>query len=318
MADSYRARPVTRRMFLDTSLKGAAALALSGLAVFAPRKGFGGEFTQPFLDMPSPQFPAWTPDGKLLVTFVARDGSYGFLQRPGGAKDFESFRSVGSAPGQFNWPQGIAVHNSIAYIADSNNGRMQRFDLGGQRFLDPFGGLGRKSGRFLRPMGICVFADELFIADTRNHRIQVFSLQGEVKRNFGELGDANDQFRLPTSCAVSRQGEVFVVDSKHALVKVFDTEGRFLRKFGGLSSSRREPGLLSAPVGISADGKEDIVYVADTGNGRIQAFDKNGRWLRFVEARGVELKSPRGTALSATGELAVSDPDAGKVWLMTV
>jgi DNA-binding beta-propeller fold protein YncE len=310
--------PVTRRVFLNKSLKGATALAFPGLVFFAPQKGLGADRSWICMDLPSPQFPAWTPDGKLLVSFISKDGSYGFLQRKRETKDSEMLLSVGTATGQFNWPQGIAVDGSIAYIVDSNNGRIQRFDLGSQAFLESFGGLGKKSGLFLRPRGICFFQEELFIADTRNHRIQVFSVNGEVKRVWGELGDADNQFRLPTACAVSQQGKVFVVDSKHALVKVFDFEGRFLHKFGGLSSSRKEPGFLSMPTGISLDDKMNIVYVADTGNSRIQVFDINGKFLNCLEVPGVAFKTPQGVALSAFGEIAISDTDADKVWIQTV
>ena len=106
-----------------------------------------------------------------------------------------------------------------------------------------------------------------------------------------------------------------MVDSKHSLIKVFDLEGRFLRKFGGFSSHRKEPGLLSMPTGLSLDGKRNIVCVADTGNSRIQAFDRNGRFLQFVEAPGITLKAPQGIALLESGEMAIADPDADKVWI---
>jgi len=316
MDSLFRSAPVTRRRFLEESVKGTSALALSGLAIFLPPGAAGGNSAPAFIDLPCPQFPAWTPDGRLLVTYIGDDGSYGLLRKGIEARDSERFLSAGSATGQFNWPQGIAVSRSTAYIVDSNNGRIQRLDLDTRRFLEPFGGLGKKTGLFLRPRGIFIFEDELLIADTRNHRIQVFSLGGVVKRSFGELGDADNQFRLPTACAVSPNGEVFVVDSKHALIKVFGLEGRFLRKFGGLSSSRKEPGLLSLPTGISFDGKSNAVYVADTGNSRIQAFDAGGRFLKFIEAPGMELKAPQGTALLESGEMAITDPDADKIWMI--
>jgi len=306
---------VTRRLFLERSVKGTAALALSGLAILTPDSAAGADRKQLAIDLPFPQFPAWTPEGKLLVTCIGEDGSYGLLQKNGDAKESDILFSVGSATGQFNWPQGIAVSGSIAYIVDSNNARIQRFNFDTGTFLAPFGGLGKKTGLFLRPRGICAFEDEIFIADTRNHRIQVFSMGGVVKRMIGELGDADDQFRLPTSCAVSPEGEVFVVDSKHALIKVFSRDGRFLRKFGGFSSSRKEPGLLSMPTGISLDSKRGIVCIADTGNSRIQVFDIKGKFDRFLEAPGVAFKTPQGISLSGSGVLAIADPDAGKVWI---
>jgi DNA-binding beta-propeller fold protein YncE len=251
-------------------------MALSGLAVFTPSEASGAERSPVYIDLPSPQFAAWTPDSKLLVTFISQDGSYGILQRNSIGNDFDRFLSVGTATGQFNWPQGIAVSGSIAYIVDSNNGRIQRLDLESRKFLEPFGGLGKKSGLFLRPCEIFIFENEIFVADTRNHRIQVFSLDGVVKRVFGELGDANDQFRLPTSCAVSTEGEVFVVDSKHSLIKVFGLDGRFMRKFGGFSSARKEPGFLSMPTGISLGSDRNKVVIASIASPKRQS-SKLGR-----------------------------------------
>lgn len=307
--------PFTRRYFLKRSVQGTAALALSQLAIFTPARALGAEHAPLSLSLPSPQFPAWTPDGTLLVTFIAEDGSYGLLQNSGDPNKSGRLFSVGTATGKFNWPQGIAVSGTTAYIVDSNNGRIQRLDLGTRSFLEPFGGLGKKSGLFLRPRGICVFGDEIFVADTRNHRIQVFSRDGIVQRILGELGDADDQFRIPTSCAVSPKREVFVVDSKHAFVKVFGAEGQFLRKFGGLSSSRKEPGRLSMPTGIALDSKANSVYVADTGNSRIQIFDFGGKFLRFLEIPGIPFKTPQGMALSDSGTMAIADPDSDRVWI---
>jgi DNA-binding beta-propeller fold protein YncE len=293
-------------------------MALSGLAVFTPPEASGAERSSVYIDLPSPQFAAWTPDGKLLVTFIAQDGSYGVLQKSSIGNGFDRFLSVGTATGQFNWPQGFAVSGSIAYIVDSNNGRIQRLDLENRKFLEPFGGLGKKSGLFLRPRDIFIFENEIFVADTRNHRIQVFSLDGVVKRVFGELGDANDQFRLPTSCAVSTEGEVFVVDSKHALIKVFGMDGRFMRKFGGFSSARKEPGFLSVPTGISLGSDRNSVYVADTGNSRVQVFDLQGRFIRMLNAPEVHFKTPQALALSNAGQIAITDPNADRVWMTAV
>jgi hypothetical protein len=58
--------------------------------------------------------------------------------------------------------------------------------------------------------------------------------------------------------------------------------------------------------------------VADTGNGRIQVFDPGGKFLRFFEAPGMTFRTPQGIALSDSGEMAVSDPDAGRVWMTAV
>ena len=66
---------VTRRLFLEKSAKATAALAFSGLGIYSPRSVPAAEGTAAFIDLPCPQFPAWTPDGGLLVTFIAGEES---------------------------------------------------------------------------------------------------------------------------------------------------------------------------------------------------------------------------------------------------
>jgi len=72
------------------------------------------------------------------------------------------------------------------------------------------------------------------------------------------------------------------------------------------------------PTGISLDERSGSVWVADTGNGRIQIFDIKGKFLRFLESPGIAYRTPMGIALSDTQEIAVPDPDSNKVWITKV
>lgn len=57
---------------------------------------------------------------------------------------------------------------------------------------------------------------------------------------------------------------------------------KFIRVIGGAGD---QPGQLRSPEGISTDPRGNI-YVADTGNNRIQKFDANGKLLNFIGGFG--------------------------------
>ena len=72
------------------------------------------------------------------------------------------------------------------------------------------------------------------------------------------------------------------------------------RAFGGPGSG---PGQFRAPSGIAVDGR-GRVWVADTGNDRVQAFARDGALVRVLSGR---LKAPEGVAVDAAGNVYVAD-----------
>ncbi len=68
-------------------------------------------------------------------------------------------------------------------------------------------------------------------------------------------------------------------------------------------------GQFSRPRGIAVDKKGNI-YVADTGNARIQKFDSDGEFIASFGKSGTaegEMKEPNGIALDDTGNIYVTD-----------
>ncbi len=229
--------------------------------------------------------------GRLFVTDSARYRVTIFDPSTGAVS---SFGSPGASVGWLNYPRGIAVdHDELIYVVDSNNCRIQVFDEKGtvKRVV---GSIGSSGGCLSTPQGIHLAAGgRLFVADTRNHRVQVFDTFG-LAAVVGELGDANDQFRLPTACR-TRGDELFVLDSKHGMVKVFGPEFEYRRGFG---SPGIGPGQLNMPQGMDVH-PDGSIWVADTGNNRIQAFSPAGKLLTVLGKLGSEpgeFRAPTGLA----------------------
>ncbi|MFH1112427.1 MAG: NHL repeat-containing protein [Pseudomonadota bacterium] len=255
---------------------------------------------------------AFDSSGNLLVSDPP---SYGILRLNTSLVPVASFGKAGAQPGYLNFPKGITVgKDDRIYVVDSNNCRVQVFDRNGS-VLRIIGSVGSLAGSFATPQGIALDQEgRLLVADTRNHRIQIFE-DDKLISVIGELGDGKDQFRLPTACAVRSDGDITVLDSKHGLVKVFDKEHGFRTEFGGVGS---KPGLLNMPQGMALDAK-DHVWIADTGNNRIQEFDADGKLASVVGKQGsgpLEFVGPTGIACRE-GRIYVADNGNRRIQILT-
>ena len=134
--------------------------------------------------------------------------------------------TIGNGPNTLNYPQGIFVDlNLTLYVADSNNSRIQRFDVG-QRNGTTVAINGLSSPIQLNyPTGVVVDGKGyLFIVDSGNHRII-----GEGPNGFrcvagcsNTSGMGNDQLSLPTSMSFDSYGNIYVTDTGNNRVQKFN------------------------------------------------------------------------------------------------
>ena len=112
----------------------------------------------------------------------------------------------------------------------------------------------------------------MYVTDMKNYRIQVFDESFNFKRQWGSFGNESGQFSgtIPGIDYYEKEGLVFIVDKTSANVKVFDQNGKFVSKFG---SKGKQDGQFNRPEDLAID-PEGKVFVADTGNSRIQIFGR--------------------------------------------
>ena len=224
--------------------------------------------------------------------------------------------SQGTAEGEVYFPEGLSVdHLGNLYVADGWNWRIEEFDSSGG-FVKTFGWgvqdgsnafqictsgcqsgiMGSGNGQFhgyqlnISPFRIANDSlNNLFVTDTSNNRIQEFAPDGSFLNQFG-IGILVNPFGI----VIDSVDNIYVSDRGHARIVEFDSNGGFVKTFGwgvqdgsnafqictvGCTTghSGSGDGQFFSAEGITLDSSGNI-YVADTGNNRIQKFDASGNF----------------------------------------
>ncbi|XP_078603164.1 protein meiotic P26-like [Branchiostoma floridae x Branchiostoma japonicum] len=125
--------------------------------------------------------------------------------------------------------------------------------------------------------------------------VLVFSPEGTLVRTVGwQQGMKSPQF-----LTVDGKGSILVSDFGSHCVFVYSEDGDLLFQFGGHGHN---DGQLSDPRGICTDRLGNII-VADSGNNRVEMFDKTGRFLKHM---ATDMKDPHAVAMAPQGQLVVT------------
>ena len=152
------------------------------------------------------------------------------------------------------------------------------------------------------------------VADGGNHRIHVMTDLGFFQDYLGGRGAKPGLLASPAGLAMSPEGDLWVADAgNHRVQKLREIRediaavlGQPLVVFGRRGSG---PGELESPSGVAVDSRGNL-YVADTGNHRVQKFSPQGRHLASWGGRGSEpgrFESPAGIAVGRGDVVYVSD-----------
>lgn len=124
----------------------------------------------------------------------------------------------------------------------------------------------------------------LLVLGRRRESVASTILRPPVPRDTPTPPATATTFNEPTDIAFDPQGNIFVSDGYlNMSVAKFDKDGGWVKRIGKGNMAERgtEPGEFNNPHGIAADAKGNI-YVADRGNGRIQVFDPDLKFLREI------------------------------------
>jgi sugar lactone lactonase YvrE len=204
-----------------------------------------------------------------------------------------------------NKPMDVSVIDQFIYVTDTNNKRVQVFDLGGTPIFK-FGKEGDKPGEFKFPYGITGDKQgQVYVSDLYNGCISVFDDKGNFLKYFGEKDAKEKVIEAPGTVRIF-DDQLYVTEIRKSKVLIFDLEGNLLKEIG---EQGQKEGQFQAPNALTVD-KDDNLYVVDTGNQRVQIFDKDGKFVRSFNGSqngtgSSEFVNPRGIGIDSRGILYV-------------
>ncbi len=206
-------------------------------------------------------------------------------------------------------PYGVAVTGTGSRIAVADPGqsaavvydraaRTSRWirDAGGRKLGSPIGVAFDETGR-------------LFLSDSERREVMAFDPQLRLAWSLGP----SDGLLRPTGIA-ARADRLYVVDTAANAVLVYQVGERGAEQRFRFGTRGTTAGTFNYPVDVAVSG--DGIYVNDTMNFRIEAFDLEGRFLRAFGGQGDSsghFQRPKGIAVDSDGNLYVADALADAV-----
>lgn len=220
----------------------------------------------------------------------------------------------------------------VSWIAADKNGLIYLLQRGDK--ADPVIVMNR-DGKVLRSWGKGMYTmphairidpgGNVWTTDAASSMVYKFSPEGKKLMEInvgGQPSPCPNNFCSTTDIAFARNGHLFVSDGyRNARIIEYTVEGVKVREWGAPGTG---PGQFRLPHSIQID-ENDVIYVADRENGRIERFDVGGKylgeWNQYGKTFGITLQKnalwlatqPRDLPNSSPGWLLKIDRGTGKL-----
>ena len=206
------------------------------------------------------------------------------------------FGSLGAGVGQMKKAEGIAVTpDGLIVVLDTGNNRIHRVELTNKlktaqlpiNMTTKMSVSGPNKGRTwgLDSAILAPYGDSLFAWLPKEGQFVKLSQEGKEQARFGSAkGKGPEIVRAAGGMAAMKSDKVeglYVSDPVTHTLKIFGLDGKWKANVGesqGMFDSKKREGRMKNPHGVAING-DGVVYVADTGNQRIDAFSPEGVFL---------------------------------------
>lgn len=200
-------------------------------------------------------------------------------------------------------PMGVFVGNdSKLYVTDTASSDVFIFDTKNSK-MNTLSGMGAKI--FYKPIGVTADTDgRIFVTDSQVDKVTVLDSSAKILAYL----QPEEPFKQPSGIiADSVNRRLYVTDTHTHNIKVFDLDT--LKPAGIIGKRGKEEGEFNFPSHLGVDTKGNL-YVVDTMNGRVQIFDKSGKFIRafgqFGDMPGMFAR-PKGVGVDSEGHIYVVD-----------
>ncbi|OQY59471.1 MAG: hypothetical protein B6245_06495 [Desulfobacteraceae bacterium 4572_88] len=217
-----------------------------------------------------PKAIAVDKDGSVYVSDSAKQRIQKF--KPDGTHITWGYRGEGD--GEFLSPKGIAIDRmGSVYVADSETHCIQKFEEDGNQYEFVSKWCGGENGVELNSPRDIVIDDNniMYVADEGDNSIQVFDLNKEQDQYVGKWGEDSERISLE-----ERMNQL--IDDYLELIQAYRMNFRALTDMLRYLPTSVENGTFKNPKSIAVDSNGHI-YVADSGNQRIQKLKSDGEFL---------------------------------------
>ena len=235
-----------------------------------------------------------------LEASISRLGE--IIQVPVGTPNYGTFLiptvvtgKQGRAPGELNWPRGVAINEATnqIFVANFINCRIEIFSETGE-YLNQLGEL-------ICPWGIAIHENSLFVSSFGSHTISKYSLTDfSLVKQIGREGSNNGEFQYPRQLTTDPNGHVYIPDCDNHRICVLDTDLHHMRNITHQS--------ISKPFDLKLS--HDRIYVlCPENNPCMLVLSIEGDMLHSLisNGQGMDVLNPLFFCLDRNNNIVISD-----------
>ena len=105
-----------------------------------------------------------------------------------------------------------------------------------------------------------------------------------------EYGDESEMFRYIRGITFDVEDNLYVNDSYELVVKIYDEQGKFIKTFGREGGG---PGEFETIDDIHWCRYDNLLYIPDRRNNRINQFSRDGKFIKAIKTRKFKIRVQR-------------------------